>query len=465
MKLETLAMERIAGVAWLGELYRLSAIAASADDTHESLATMLRHIVDGFGAVSGSLALVPEGETDVLELVAGIDLPPQALRSRVAFGSGVLGEVAAARRPLLLQGETGQSPSAQRAQPRASSMCWPLIVKERTAGTLSVNRAVGQPPYSSLDLEHGRIMANVVALVLENASMRREQQRRIEALSRMNDELSEAHRRLKEAQSQLLQSEKMASIGQLAAGVAHEINNPIGYVNSNVGSLERYVRDLLAAIDAYAAALPAPPPALQERLATLDLDYVRADLVELLAESREGLNRVRKIVQDLKDFSRIDAGDEWLVADVTDGLRSTLNIVHNELKYRAAVTCDFSALPPVECLPSQLNQVFLNLLVNAAQAIGAKGNIAIRTGTEGACVWIEISDDGVGIPPDNLSRIFEPFFTTKPAGKGTGLGLSLSYSIVQKHNGRIEVQSLPGRGSTFRVVLPTSRKTGDGQSG
>ncbi|HEU0203536.1 MAG TPA: ATP-binding protein, partial [Burkholderiaceae bacterium] len=195
----------------------------------------------------------------------------------------------------------------------------------------------------------------------------------------------------------------------------------------------------------------------------LDLDFLRADVVTLLAESREGLDRVRKIVQDLKDFSRVDASDEWVVTDVVDGLRSTLNIVHNELKYRATVTCDFAPLPPIACLPSQLNQVFMNLLVNAAQAIPDKGNILIRTGADEAAVWIEIADDGVGIAAENLSRIFEPFFTTKPVGKGTGLGLSLSYSIVQKHGGRIEVRSQPRQGSTFRVVLPRQQKADNGQ--
>ncbi|HEU0200258.1 MAG TPA: GAF domain-containing protein, partial [Burkholderiaceae bacterium] len=309
MKVEANAIERIASVAWLGELYRLSTIAASASDTQGCLVTMLRHIVDGFGAVSGSLALVPEGEGEILELVAGIDLPQQALYRRVAFGTGILGRVAAARQPMLIQGETGQTPAGDRVHARASSMCWPLVVKDRTVGTLAVNRAQGQPAYSAKDLEHGRIMANVVALVVENAAMRREQERRIDALSRVNAELTQAHRQLKDAQTQLLHSEKMASIGQLAAGVAHEINNPIGYVNSNVGSLERYVRDLLAALDAYAAALPDVAPDLRQVLDRLDLDFLRADVVTLLAESREGLDRVRKIVQDLKDFSRVDASD------------------------------------------------------------------------------------------------------------------------------------------------------------
>jgi signal transduction histidine kinase len=463
MNVEPSAMERIASVAWIAELYRLSTIAASSNDTQDALQLMLTHIVEGFGAVSGSLSLVPESESAVLELVAGIDLPAHLIGRRVAFGEGILGKVAAAGKSLLLQGETGKTPGMERSKARGSSMCWPLVVKDRVVGALAVNRAVEQPAYTKEDLERGQIMANVVALVVDNSAMHRESLRRIEALSRMNAELSAAHQQIKEAQSQLLQSEKMASIGQLAAGVAHEINNPVGYVYSNVGSLERYVQDLLRVVDAYGAALPAPGAELKHVLEQADLPFLREDVVTLLGESREGLDRVRSIVQNLKDFSRVDAGDEWLIADLTDGLRSTLNIVRNELKYRAEVTCDFKPLPPIECLPSQLNQVFMNLLVNAGQALKDKGTIRISTGCSNhgeaarAEVWVEVTDNGCGIPPEIQSRIFEPFFTTKPVGKGTGLGLSLSYSIVQKHHGRIEVRSAVGAGTTFRVVLPLKR--------
>jgi signal transduction histidine kinase len=451
----------VQNVAWLAELYRLSSVAASMREDQEGLAAMLRHIVAGCGAVSGSLALVPPDRSTELELVAGIDLPPHVIGSRMPFGAGIAGRVAAAGNALLLQGESGKTLGSERLQARGSSMCWPLRVKERTVGTLSVNRAFEQPAYTPDDLEHGTIMANVVALVVDNWSMRRAEQARIAALSRMNAEVTAAHQQLKDAQMQLLQSEKLASIGQLAAGVAHEINNPVGYVYSNIGSLQRYVNELLEVIGAYEAALPVVPPPLAAVLARADLPFLREDVVTLIAESREGLERVRKIVQDLKDFSRVDAGDEWQVADINDGLRSTLNIVHNELKYRAAVSTALGALPRIECLPSQLNQVFMNLLVNAGQAMPEKnadgsphqGRIHVTSGAEPQSVWVAITDNGCGIPPAHLARIFEPFFTTKPVGKGTGLGLSVSYSIVKKHGGRIEVDSRPGE-TTFRVILP-----------
>ncbi len=264
--------------------------------------------------------------------------------------------------------------------------------------------------------------------------------------------------RLEDAHLQLLQSEKMASIGQLAAGVAHEINNPVGYVFSNIGSLEKYLHDFMRMLEAYEKAEAGLPEAaraeLQRVRAEVDLSFLRRDVLSLLAESREGLNRVRKIVQDLKDFSRVGSADEWQWADVHAGLDSTLNIVWNELKYKTTVERRYGELPQVHCLPSQINQVFMNLLVNAAHAIEVKGVVTVRTGREGEEVWIEVEDTGAGIPPENLKRIFDPFFTTKPVGKGTGLGLSVSYSIVQKHRGRIEVKSEVGRGSTFRVWLP-----------
>jgi len=266
---------------------------------------------------------------------------------------------------------------------------------------------------------------------------------------RLIAELSSAH-------EQLLQAEKMASIGQLAAGIAHEINNPVGFVNSNMGALKNYVGTLLGLIEQYEQAA-APHAALAARLAALrdaaDLAFLKDDVTDLVRESMDGLKRVKDIVQALKDFSHVGE-TEWVVADLHQGLDSTLNIVGNELRYKARVDKRYGALPPVTCLASQLNQVFMNLLVNAAHALSGQGVITLRTGAADGWVWIEIGDDGVGIAPENLKRIFEPFFTTKPVGSGTGLGLSLSYGIVSRHGGRIEVASALGQGTRFTVHLP-----------
>lgn len=267
-------------------------------------------------------------------------------------------------------------------------------------------------------------------------------------------------RQLVAAQEKLMQSDKMASIGQLAAGVAHEINNPIGYVFSNFGTLEKYLQDIYSVLDAYAdleAQCTKSPAllALQRCKSEVDIDFVRTDIAALMQESAEGLDRVRQIVRDLKDFSRSDSADQWVFADLNRGITSTLNVVRNEIKYRADVVCTLADIPEVQCLPSQINQVVLNLLVNASQSMGAqRGMIEIRTERDESFVRIIVSDNGSGIPNEVLPRIFDPFFTTKPVGKGTGLGLSLAYGIVQKHHGDIHVESLLGKGTTFTVKLP-----------
>jgi two-component system, NtrC family, sensor kinase len=289
-----------------------------------------------------------------------------------------------------------------------------------------------------------------------------------EAPSERQLEIDHAYAKLRTVEAQLLQSDKMASIGQLAAGVAHEINNPIGYIHSNLGTLGEYITNLLRLIAAYEEALHRAYPDNNEQhhqidavKQQVDYEFLVKDLPMLLSESREGIERVRKIVQDLRDFSRAGYTEEWTVTDLHRGLDSTLNIVWNDLKYKCDVQRQFGDIPQVECLPSQLNQVFLNILVNAGHAIEGKGTIKIATGRDGANVFIEISDTGRGIPEENVARIFDPFFTTKPVGQGTGLGLSLSYSIVRKHAGRIEVSSKVGSGTTFRIILPVRQEHTD----
>jgi two-component system, NtrC family, sensor kinase len=303
----------------------------------------------------------------------------------------------------------------------------------------------------------------------------RERTRELEAALRENESINRALqsekeeqrvliRKLEEAHNQLLQSEKLASIGQLAAGVAHEINNPIGFVNSNLGTLKNYINKLLDLIDAIPTSLapalandPAARDSLQNLCRQADLEFLREDIPSLINESIDGTSRVRKIVQDLRDFSRTgDISLEW--SDLQAGLESTLNVVSNEIRYKADVVRDYGVLPKVRCRPSQINQVFMNLLVNAAQAIAQRGTITLRSGCAGDQVWVAISDTGSGIPPDILARIFDPFFTTKAVGKGTGLGLSLSYGIIEKHGGSIKVESTVGQGTTFTIFLPVSQE-------
>lgn len=305
--------------------------------------------------------------------------------------------------------------------------------------------------------EELRLTRQVAALTEALQKQLEEKKKVEEALRKEKDEQQVLIARLEEAHNQLLQSEKMASIGQLAAGVAHEINNPVGFVNSNLGALQKYIDSLLRLIAAYEEHDGEIASQSRESLKALkreiDIDFLRDDIKELMAESQGGLQRVKRIVQDLKDFSHVgDSELQW--ANLESGLESTLNVVWNELKYKAEVVRDYGAIPEVECIPSQLNQVFMNLLVNAAQAIKDHGVITLRTRQLGDDVCVEIADTGSGIPPEIINRIFDPFFTTKPVGSGTGLGLSITHGIIRKHGGRIEVDSEPGMGTTFRIVLP-----------
>lgn len=301
------------------------------------------------------------------------------------------------------------------------------------------------------DLLEKKIAERTQALETSNTDLLKEQQT-----------LRELNQKLEQAQNQLLQAEKMSAIGQLAAGVAHEINNPIGYVNSNLGTLKTYVERLLDVLSAYADVEKLLPEstelaALHSIKQTAELDYLRQDVIDLLRESRDGLGRVTKIVQDLKDFSHVDDA-EWTDADLNHGLDSTLNVVWNEVKYKAQVIKDYGDIPLLHCAASQINQVFMNLIVNASHAIEESGTITLRTRLENEQIMVEVTDTGKGIPPEIQRRIFEPFFTTKPVGKGTGLGLSLSYDIVKKHGGHIDVSSEPGKGTSFKIWLPLAHE-------
>ena len=310
-------------------------------------------------------------------------------------------------------------------------------------------RAGKDPAESALHHESADAKGNAVLL----ASMRKLHR----ALADANAHLEE---QVRDRTRDLLQAEKMAAVGQLAAGVAHEINNPIGFVTSNLGSLESYASQLLGVIDAcgeLVAAQPETAQRFQAISADADLAYLRTDLAALLAETRQGLQRVSTIVNALQDFARADT-DEKVDADLLAGLESTLNVTASLLKDRLEVVRELTPLPLVRCAPQQINQVFMNLLINATQAIKGNGRILLRSGFDEDGVWVEISDSGCGIAAEQLPRVFEPFFTTQPVGSGTGLGLTTAWDIVvDKHGGRIDVRSTPGDGSSFTVWLPRNR--------
>ena len=267
--------------------------------------------------------------------------------------------------------------------------------------------------------------------------------------------------------------EKMASVGQLAAGIAHELNNPINFVRTNFATLADNFTDLSAMLNAYEESLESvgkdgAQAGITEKLAALakeiNIDFLLTDIPVLLAESETGFERVAKIIQAMRDFSRIDKAEDFSWADINKGLDDTLVIARNEYRYHAEIVKNFGELPEICCMLQQLNQVFLNLIVNSSQAIatmpaGHKGSINISTKYQDNQVVCEIGDNGPGIPEAIRHRIFEPFFTTKEPGKGTGLGLSISYDIVvNKHHGELKVACPASGGTVFIITLPREQQ-------
>jgi PAS domain S-box-containing protein len=272
-----------------------------------------------------------------------------------------------------------------------------------------------------------------------------ERERRMGELVGLNQQLEHAH-------LQLLQADKLAAIGQLAAGVAHEVNNPLSYVMTNLFLIEEYLKEILETPPAAAGGTASPPARTDP--AKPDRATVQRDLLQCLAEAREGMERVSRVVKDLRAFARPDTA-RWQVVDLYEILEGALRIVAASKGESARLVRDYGEEPlRIRCRPMQLGQVFMNLLVNASQAVGPNGTITVRTGRAGAEAWVEIEDNGAGIPAGDLNRLFEPFFTTRAVGVGSGLGLSIAHGIVRGHGGRIEVRSMLGAGSTFRIVLP-----------
>jgi signal transduction histidine kinase len=350
----------------------------------------------------------------------------------------------------------------------ASLVMVPLRVKDRVFGVLCIGASRARR-FAESDRDLLSAVANHVALAVDKAEsfqtieelsrgLEDKVRVRTEQLRAAHEELQAAYRNLQQTQMQLIQREKMASVGQLVAGVAHELNNPIGFVYSNVSTLEDFVRRLRAMLDVYRG-LPLPEAEGARAAAqweSLKIDYALRYLDSMTQGIREGAERARKIVRDLRVFARAD-DDVWQPIDLHAELESSLTLLNHLLKDRVTVHRKFGELPAVECVRSQIDQVFLNLLANAAQAISGPGEITIETRQENGAAVVSITDTGSGIAPDVIGRVFDPFFTTKPVGEGTGLGLSISYELVKKHRGEILAESPPGQGATFTVRIPAAR--------
>jgi signal transduction histidine kinase len=280
-----------------------------------------------------------------------------------------------------------------------------------------------------------------------------EKEQEIRHLSQQSEQRNQQIEVLK---SQLVDSEKMASLGQLTAGIAHEINNPINFVFNNVSSLTRDIEELKSLLEAYRKGEKSEEE-LKAMLEELEPDFLYEEIEQLLHGIKEGSSRTKEIVAGLRNFSRLDE-TEFKFADLQEGLDSTLTLLHNQLKKRITVHKSYAKLPRLACKPGKLNQVFMNLLVNAIQAIDGEGEIWVEIAQEGEFAMVRIRDNGSGMPESVRARIFESFYTTKEVGKGTGLGLSISYDIIQQHNGSLTVESAPGKGTTFTIRLPMKQE-------
>lgn len=411
------------------------------------------------------LFLVEDGGDGNAMLTAGSGDPCSEMLpedGRIRVGEGALGRCLSGGGHVIKRDPLDQPAEVINSNPfcYCTEIALPLKIADSVIGVLYL-----QCPKPEIFAGEGALavfqtLSDQVAIAISNTRMYEKIKMELLERKRAEDALELAYSELKQTQSQLLQREKMASIGQLAAGVAHEINNPMGFISSNIRSLGKYAGkmvDFFTQQDGVIKGLESNDQIrkLAELRKQLKIDYILDDFNQIIEESLEGAERVQAIINNLKNFSRIDSVGKSGV-NLNDCIESTLNMVWNEIKYKATVEKDYGDLPQITCFPQQLNQVFMNLLVNASQAIESQGVITIRTWAGEGGVRVSIADTGDGIESDKLGRIFEPFFTTKEVGKGTGLGLSISYDIVKKHRGEIAVQSEPGKGTVFTISLPTA---------
>jgi signal transduction histidine kinase len=459
----------------LSLLTGLSAAVNATLDPEQIYGQALDQLVHRMGYESSGLLLV-DPDADVLRtwrVIGGREAPSARAEFPLRADASVVSKVAVTGSPVLIADVADTAEPLHRPSVEAlgyrSLLAVPLRVKNRLFGVLAVSDS--RPGrLGDGDRELLTAVANHVALAVDRAQsfqtieglsrgLEDTVRMRTEQLRTAHEELQVAYRELQTTQVQLVQREKMASVGQLVAGVAHELNNPIGFVYSNVGTLEDFVRRLRAMLELYRA----EPLAAEQRdrlQAAWDahkIDYALKYLDSMTQGIKEGAERARKIVRDLRVFAR-SQDDVWQPVDLHDEIESSLTLLNHLLKDRIVVERALGDLPEVECIRSQIDQVFLNLLANAAQAISGPGVIGIRTRREDDHAVVEIADSGPGIAPEVIGRVFDPFFTTKPLGEGTGLGLSISYEIAKKHGGDLRAESPPGGGAVFTLRLPLARR-------
>jgi signal transduction histidine kinase len=345
-----------------------------------------------------------------------------------------------------------------------SIMCVPLRAGKDVLGVLYVSSQSVARTFGPSDLSVLEGLAGQVSLALANArayqTIRELNAGLEEKVQLRTAELESTLAELKKTQGQLVQAEKMSSLGQMVAGVAHELNNPLNFIHGNTKVFRNYAQDLFGLIEMYGRKLPSDPE-IAERKQDIDFDYLQDDITKTIDSVLKGTVRCQKIVADLKTFSGHDEA-ELKETDLKEGVESTISVVQGRFGERVTFELDIQAVPQLNAFGKQLNQAFLAVLTNACQALSAPGTVSVRLAQEGEEIVLRVTDTGAGIPPEHLSKIFDPFFTTRPIGEGTGLGLTTAYSVVDRHRGRIEVSSQVGAGSTFTIRLPISGVTGDG---
>lgn len=407
------------------------------------LARLLALTKEVLGAEASSVMLLDETGSNLYWEVAEGGASSDALRRiSLPVGEGIAGTVAKSGEAIIVADAQRDPRVAKRVDAATgfqtrSILCVPIRFKGTVIGVIQVlNKAAGA--FTAQDQELLELIAAEAGVAIENARLYGTLEERVrlrtKELAEANTQLSQTLTELRQTQAQLIQSEKMAALGNLVAGVAHEINTPLGAINSNTDVLARGIRKL------------AP-------LAGEQGENMVATLESMLQTNAEACRRISAIVKNLKTFSRLDEA-EWKSAGLREGMESTLTLIHHLYKGRIEVVREFGEIPPVECHPGQINQVFMNLLVNAIQAIDGPGTIWVRIGAQGDRVRVEVQDTGSGIAEEHLPKIFDPGFTTKGVGVGTGLGLSICHQIIAAHHGTIQVASQKGVGTTFTLLLP-----------
>ena len=401
----------------------------------ELLDLLLQQMIRFTGADSASVLLVePDGRS--MRIAASYGLGQIDMEKKITIGERVSGWVAEHNQPQMVIGGGDDDPrlaGLSRNRPPLVGLCLPMRGRDSLVGVLCLSRFEGRELFSRDAIDLGLLLSSEVARAIERAGAAEQQ---------MDIERS------------VMRRDKLVTIGELASGVAHEINNPLGYVSSNLNSLEEYFKEVLPILNALADGDAIDIKAVKKLANDIDLGFILKDIPGCISETVSGIRRVLHIVNDLKNFTRDDM-ESREAADINQVLDGAVNILWNQIKQKAELIKDYTEdLPEVQCYPSQLGQVILNLLYNAVQSIEREGSIRLASKQENGQIVVEVTDTGCGMEPDVLLHIFEPFYTTKPRGVGTGLGLSIARKIVERHGGRLSATSDPGNGSSFRVMLP-----------